>query len=85
MRTTRQNLLIICEGQKTEPLFFNSIVDKIKAGAYNNDDLWIEIRPEPEVEEEITPEPVTHRKARKERRTKSVACLNSNPIGQIDN
>ena len=52
MRKSKYSILIICEGEKTEPLFFNSIRDRIIDKRYDIGDVKITIRPEPEVEDE---------------------------------
>lgn len=52
MRNSEYSILIICEGEKTEPLFFNSIRDRIIDKTYDVGDIKITIRPEPEVEDE---------------------------------
>ena len=40
-------LLIICEGENTEPYYFQGIKDKILTGNVWAEDISISIRPEP--------------------------------------
>lgn len=50
-KKTKYTILIICEGDKTEPLFFGVIRDEVKNGYYGIGEVEITIRPEPNVEE----------------------------------
>lgn len=50
MAKTNYTILLICEGENTEPLIFNSIRDRIYGGEYDID-AKIKIVPEPKVEE----------------------------------
>lgn len=52
MKNSIYSILIICEGEKTEPLFFNSIRDKIIDKIYDIGDVSIRLRPEPPIEDE---------------------------------
>lgn len=47
MEKTKHTILIICEGESTEPKFFNSIRDAILSKDYNIGDVQIKIMPEP--------------------------------------
>lgn len=68
MAKTNYTILLICEGENTEPLIFNSIRDRIYGGEYAID-AKIKIVPEPKVEENP---PVAqqniHKKKRKKRK-----------------
>ena len=50
MKESKHTILIICEGESTEPLFFNSIKDEILSGTYDINAV-INIRPEPREED----------------------------------
>ena len=50
-KKTKYTILIICEGDNTEPLFFGAIRDEVMNGYYDIGDVEITIRPEPNVEE----------------------------------
>lgn len=63
-RKSKYSILIICEGENTEPLFFGAIRDEIINGTYEIGDVEITIRPEPNTEEEEEPSSV-HKPARK--------------------
>lgn len=66
-----KTVLIICEGEKTEPYFFQSIIDEI-----GDADIKYTIFPEPKLEEdENTEQVVSHKKKRKKRLTKAPAHL----------
>jgi hypothetical protein len=61
-RKSQYTLLIICEGENTEPNFFDSIRDRIMDNRYPVEDMVITIRPEPtsendseETESELRP------------------------------
>lgn len=51
-RPSNYTLLIICEGENTEPQFFRSIRDRIMEGRYPVEDMRITIRPEPKPDEQ---------------------------------
>jgi hypothetical protein len=51
-KTSKYSILIICEGEKTEPQFFDSIRDAVINGIYYIGDVRIKIKPEPEEDEE---------------------------------
>lgn len=48
---SKYTILIICEGENTEPLFFNSIRDKIKDNKINIGEVELTLRPEPKTED----------------------------------
>ena len=68
MRQSRYSILIICEGENTEPLFFNSIRDEILKRTYEVD-ATIDIIKEPNVNQENDSEELAfhspHKKKRK--------------------
>jgi hypothetical protein len=68
MKSLKYSILIICEGENTEPLFFNSIRDEIKNKTYNVD-AFVRILPEPKTtakaDEKVTES--IHKKIRKKR------------------
>jgi hypothetical protein len=71
MATTKHTILIICEGENTETLFFNSIRDAIKDHVYNIGEVEINIKPEPIIDENDTEEEANpHKSKRKVRHTK---------------
>lgn len=72
MGTTKHTILIICEGESTEPLFFNSIRDAILSYEYNIGDVKIRIKPEPKLEDPENNETETspHKSKRKARQTR---------------
>jgi hypothetical protein len=74
MRSSKYTILIICEGEKTEPLFFNSIRDRIKDGKIDiGDNVEITLRPEPKTDSEEAEETNEHRAyKRKKRQTRKV-------------
>lgn len=49
---SKYTILIICEGENTEPQFFNSIRDRIKDGKIDIGDVELTLRPEPKIEED---------------------------------
>jgi hypothetical protein len=72
-------ILIICEGEKTEPLFFQSINDGLLKGNYDNDirNGYAKIVPEPkiDIDEEANTfktNKVKHKPRRKKRKTKRI-------------
>jgi hypothetical protein len=69
-------ILIICEGEKTEPLFFNSINDELIDGKYNNDIRKVNLRiaPEPVIEKDVVSN-VKHKHKRKKRTTNKVDSI----------
>ena len=75
MGETNKTILIICEGEKTEPLFFNAIRDKLLDNEYNNEirNIKVTIAPEPLVESDIKQDfKIKHKSKRKKRKTKKV-------------
>lgn len=66
MSKSRYSILIICEGDNTEPSFFNSIRDKIISGEFDLD-AAIKILPEPKVNNEEKEEDNEHKSKRKKR------------------
>lgn len=67
MRGGHETVLIICEGQKTEPYLFQSIIDKI-----GDSNIKYTIFPEAKLEEgEGIDEVVSHKRKRKKRITKA--------------
>lgn len=72
MATTKKTILIICEGENTEPLFFNSIRDAILSKEYNIGDVNIRIKPEPKSDDADNNKSETnpHKSKRKARQTK---------------
>lgn len=80
MTTSKHTILIICEGENTEPLFFNAIRDAIIEGHYHLQEVEITIKPEPvlaRTDDEKEPES-RHKKGRKKRELKR-ACVGSEP------
>lgn len=70
---SKLTILIICEGENTEPLFFNSIRDRIKDGKIDMGDIEITLRPEPKIDDTEVEEANEHRAyKRKKRETKKV-------------
>lgn len=66
MRDGYETVLIICEGQKTEPYFFQSIIDE-----KGDSNIKYTISPEPKSEEdEYLKKEVPHKRKRKKRLTK---------------
>jgi len=83
------SFLIICEGENTEPSFFNSIKDRIIDGIYpltwlENKNISITIRPEPKEDAEAKTLPISnHKPIRQIRRlNKSNGIVNNenNPL-----
>jgi len=73
-------ILIICEGEKTEPLFFQSISDELIDGKYNNDirKVILRIAPEPIIEEEdFLNVEIKHKHKRNKRQTKKVTSIDN--------
>ncbi len=70
---TNHTTLIICEGEKTEPLFFKSLLDYIEKEKKELDTI-VTLRPEPpeEEDEEVKPKPQKHKPPRKTRKTHKV-------------
>ncbi len=80
MATTKKTILIICEGEKTEPLFFNSIRDAVKDHVYNIGEVEINIKPEPIIDETDTKDEANpHKPKRKARHTKA-ASVGAEPV-----
>ena len=59
----RRNILIVCEGENTEPLYFHFLrTAALEAGVWQN----IEIKPKPKIDDDDQPpEPSPHRTRRK--------------------
>jgi hypothetical protein len=66
-RNSDYSLLIICEGDKTEPTFFASIRDQILLGHYLQKKIAVSIQPEPKAAEPIPEEDSDLRPKRKSR------------------
>lgn len=80
MATTKYTILVKCEGERTESLFFNSISDAIKDHVYNIGDVVINIKPTPIIgDDDSTEEDNPHKPKRKERRSKA-ASVGEEPI-----
>lgn len=74
MEKTKYTILIICEGESTEPLFFNSIRDALLNKEYCIGDVNIRIKPEPKLEYPYKDEAISpHQSIRKVRQTKPVS------------
>jgi len=78
-KKSKYSILIICEGENTEPLFFGAIRDEIKNGTYEIGDVEITIRPEPNVEETEDESSSPHKPARKKLQLRS-ATIGIEPI-----
>jgi hypothetical protein len=77
-QSTNHTTLIICEGEKTEPLFFKSILDFIEADKTRILDTILTLRPEPPAEDEkIEPKPQKHKPARKTRTTHKIEKIDA--------
>jgi hypothetical protein len=72
MRKSAYTILIICEGEKTEPFFFKSIHDLLKKREYDIGQVEISIRPEPNIEEEEELERSPSKPARKKQELRRV-------------
>lgn len=84
-KTTKHTILIICEGESTEPRFFYSIRDEILKGIYNIGDVEITIIPEPKIDEtEEEAEIVTEHKAVRAKRQVKKASVGSEPESEQD-
>lgn len=68
MKNSKYTILIICEGENTEPLFFNSIRDRIKDGKIDIGDIEITLRPEPKTDDAEVEEANEHRAYKREKR-----------------
>lgn len=69
-KKTKHSILIICEGESTESLFWGAIRSAILDGIYNIGDVVINIKPEPKSEEEDDDvSESNHKPARKKRQT----------------
>lgn len=53
-KTLRHNILIVCEGENTEPQYFSSLIPLAKKAWGDNPELFIEISPKPRLVEEST-------------------------------
>lgn len=82
-KSIKQTILIICEGESTEPRFFDSIRDEILNGVYNIGDVEIKISPEPKVdesEEDVEEvEVITEHKAVRPKRQVKIASVGVEP------
>lgn len=81
MKNCKYSILIICEGENTEPYFFNSIRDEIINNTYDVN-YSISISPEPNLRDdelEGESEPSPHKKQRTKRLTKK-AIVGEEPI-----
>ena len=72
-------ILIICEGEKTEPLFFNSLKDELISGNFNNDirNIQLTIAPELPVDNNKSIIKVKHKPSRKKRTTKRIKKIDN--------
>ncbi len=70
----RHNILIVCEGENTEPQYFASLIPLAKKAWGDNPKLFVEISPKPKLVDESVPnERVSkHKTARKKRQLKTV-------------
>ena len=60
----RRNILIVCEGENTEPLYFHFLrTTALQAGVWQN----IEIKPKPKIVDDQPPEPSPHKTQRRKR------------------
>ncbi|TCO07003.1 RloB family protein [Natronoflexus pectinivorans] len=83
-KSIKQTILIICEGESTEPRFFDSIRDEILNGVYNIGDVEIKISPEPKVDESEEEgveevEVITEHKAVRPKRQVKIASVGVEP------
>lgn len=53
-RQSKYVIRIICEGEKTEPLFFTSLCDKLIDGSYDTGNWDVRTIPQPDIPEEKT-------------------------------
>lgn len=74
MKESKHSILIICEGESTEPIFFNSIRDEILKGTYDLNAV-ITIRPEPRIEDTDYSEDSPHKIERPKRESKKARFL----------
>lgn len=74
---------IICEGEKTEPLFFTSLCDKLIDGSYDTGNWDVRTIPQPDIPEEKTL--VTNRGWYKRKRKRQKAKLNHTKQKSMDN
>lgn len=81
MGTTKYTILIICEGENTEPLFFSSIRDALLSKEYDIGEVNINIRPEPKSDDTDNYEidAIPHKSRRKTRQTKP-AIVGDEPV-----
>lgn len=79
MAKENYTILIICEGEKTEPYFFNAIRDELLENKFDNDirNLIVTIAPEPLIEETNIDAVIKHKKKRKKRNTKQVINIDN--------
>ena len=70
----RHNILIVCEGESTEPLYFASLIPAAKVAWKETHELVIEIKPKPKLVEEPSVKQQTskHKTRRKKRPLKEV-------------
>ncbi|MDO8927682.1 MAG: RloB family protein, partial [Bacteroidota bacterium] len=81
MRNPQHTILIVCEGDNTEPLFFNSIRDLLKSGEFKIGDIEITIRPEPRVEDNDEPEIASpHKQKRKQQQLRKVNTIHETEV-----
>ena len=76
-RLLRHNILIVCEGESTEPQYFNNLIPLAKAAWSKTHKLYIELSPKPTLDEEIEKVVSKHKTSRKRRQLKQV--VNDSP------
>ena len=74
MKESKHTILIICEGESTEPLFFNSIKDEILSGTYDINAV-INIRPEPREEDSDNTEKSPYKDERPKKQVRKARFL----------
>ena len=72
MKNSEYSILIICEGEKTEPFFFNSIRDLIIDEAYQIGNVEITIRPNPSTEDNEEQKSSPNKPKRKKQQLRNV-------------
>lgn len=83
MKNSKYTILIICEGENTEPLFFNSIRDRIKDGKIDIGDIEITLRPEPKTDDSEVEDTNEHRAYKREKRKTKKVKVEPLPISGI--
>ncbi|MBX2927736.1 MAG: RloB domain-containing protein [Saprospiraceae bacterium] len=80
--TQRYSVLIVCEGGHTEPNYFKGIREEVIAQGLWTEGIEITIRPKPPLDEEDTPAPSRHKKARARRQLK--AGIETVPVPDVE-